>query len=56
MEPTKVRQVNEAQDRVFEAPKKEQGERIKKVEAKNQQIVTDTRGGEGAEQGEWELH
>ena len=53
--PTKFRQVNEAFDWVFEAPKKEQVERLKTVASKNQTIVPFTRWGVGAEKIDWNL-
>ena len=55
MEPTKFRQVNEAFDWVFEAPKKDQVERLKAIASKNQTIVPFTRWGVGAEKIEWDL-
>ena len=55
MEPTKFRQVNEALDWVFEAPKKEQVERLKTIASKNQTIVPFVRWGVGAEKVEWGL-
>ena len=55
MEPTKFRQVNEAFDWVFEAPKKDQVERLKTIASKNQTIVPFTRWGVGAEPVEWDL-
>ena len=55
MEPTKFRQVNEALDWVFEAPKKEQVDRLKTIANKNQTIVPFVRWGVGAEKVEWGL-
>lgn len=55
MEPTKFRQVNEAFDWVFEAPKKDQVERLKTIASKNQTIVPFTRWGVGAEDIDWKL-
>ena len=55
VEPTKFRQVNEAFDWVFEAPKKDQVERLKTVASKNQTIVPLTRWGVGAEPVDWNL-
>ena len=55
MEPTKFRQVNEAFDWVFEAPKSEQVARLKTIAAKNQTVVPFTRWGVGAEEIEWNL-
>mgnify|MGYP001456573605 CR=1 FL=1 len=55
MEPTKFRQVNEALDWVFEAPKKDQVDRLKTIAKKNQTIVPFVRWGVGAEKVEWGL-
>ena len=55
MEPTKFRQVNEALDWVFEAPKKDQVDRLKTIAKKNQTIVPFVRWGVGAEKIEWRL-
>ena len=55
MEPTKFRQVNEAFDWVFEAPKKDQVDRLKTIASKNQTIVPFTRWGVGAEDIDWKL-
>ena len=52
---TKFRQINEAFDWVFEAPKKDQVERLKTVASKNQTIVPLTRWGVGAEPVDWNL-
>jgi hypothetical protein len=51
----KFRQVNEAFDWVFDAPKKDQVERLKLLAAKNQTIVPFTRWGVGAEDIDWHL-
>jgi hypothetical protein len=51
----KFRQVNEAFDWVFEAPKKDQVGRLKLLAAKNQTIVPFTRWGVGAEDIDWHL-
>ena len=55
MEPTKFRQLNEALDWVFEAPKKEQVDRLKTIASKDQTIVPFVRWGVGAEKVEWGL-
>ena len=55
VEPTKFRQVNEAFDWVFDAPKKEQVARLKLVASKNQTIVPFVRWGVGAEEIDWRL-
>jgi len=52
---TKFRQVNEALDWVFEAPKKEQVERLKTIASKNQTIVPFVRWGVGADKVDWNL-
>jgi len=54
-QPQKFRQLNEAFDWVFEAPKKEQVDRLKAIAKKNQTIVPFTRWGVGAEEIEWGL-
>ena len=51
----KFRQVNEAFDWVFEAPKKDQVGRLKLLAAKNQTIVPFTRWGVGAEDIDWHV-
>ena len=48
-QPQKFRQLNEAFDWVFEAPKKEQVDRLKAIAKKNQTIVPFTRWGVCAE-------
>mgnify|MGYP001313864617 CR=1 FL=1 len=55
MEPTKFRQLNEALDWVFEAPKKEQVDRLKTIASKDQTVVPFVRWGVGAEKVEWGL-
>ena len=55
MEPTKFRQLNEAFDWVFEAPKKDQVARLKTIASKNQTVVPLTRWGVGAEKVDWGL-
>ena len=55
MEPTKFRQLNEALDWVFEAPKKEQVDRLKTIASKDQTIVPFVRWGVGAEKVDWGL-
>ena len=55
MEPTKSRQLNEAFDWVFEAPKKDQVERLKTIAKKNQTVVPFVRWGVGAEKVDWGL-
>ena len=52
---SKFRQVNEAFDWVFDAPKKEQVARLKLVASKNQTIVPFVRWGVGAETIDWRL-
>ena len=52
---SKFRQVNEAFDWVFEAPKSEQVARLKTIAAKNQTVVPFTRWGVGAEEIDWRL-
>ena len=54
-EPTKFRQLNEAFDWVFEAPKKDQVARLKTIASKNQTVVPLTRWGVGAEKVDWGL-
>ena len=55
MEAKKFRQMNEALDWVFEAPKKEQVERMKAVAAGNQTFIPYVRWGLGADKVEWKL-
>ena len=55
MEPTKFRQLNEALDWVFEAPKKEQVDRMKSVAKGNQTFIPYVRWGLGADKVEWGL-
>ena len=52
---TKFRQLNEALDWVFEAPKKEQVSRLKEVATSDQTLVPIVRMGVGAEKPEWGL-
>jgi len=52
---SKFRQVNEAFDWVFDAPKTEQVDRLKLIASKNQTIVPFVRWGVGAETIEWNL-
>ena len=52
---TKFRQINEAFDWVFEAPKSEHVARLKTVAAKNQTVVPFVRWGVGAETIDWKL-
>ena len=55
MEAKKFRQLNEALDWVFEAPKKEQVDRLKTIASKDQTVVPFVRWGVGAEKVEWGL-
>ena len=51
----KFRQLNEALDWVFEAPKKEQVSRLKEVASSDQTVVPIVRMGVGAEKADWGL-
>tara|TARA_B100000287_G_scaffold22074_1_gene21715 strand:- start:1264 stop:1752 length:489 start_codon:yes stop_codon:yes gene_type:complete len=55
MEAKKFRQLNEALDWVFEAPKKEQVDRMKSVAKGNQTFIPYVRWGLGADKVEWGL-
>jgi len=55
MEAKKFRQMNEALDWVFEAPKKDQVERMKAVASANQTFIPYVRWGLGADKVDWNL-